>query len=46
MWLRLLTLVEAWSREHLGRSPRAFRLLRSALEPMTPTGSPLETPSP
>ena len=46
VWLRLLTLVEAWSREHLGRSPRAFRLLRSALEPMTPTGSPLEKSSP
>ena len=44
-WLRLLGLVEVWSREHLGRSPRAFRLLRSALEPMTATGSPLETPS-
>ena len=45
VWLRLLALVEAWCREHLGRSPRAFRLLRSAFEPMTPSGTPLETPS-
>jgi DNA repair protein RecO (recombination protein O) len=45
VWLRLLALVEIWCQEHAGRSPRAFRLLRTALEPMTPTGSPLETPS-
>ncbi|MFN7901170.1 MAG: DNA repair protein RecO [Synechococcaceae cyanobacterium] len=46
VWLRLLALMEAWSREHAGRSPRAFRLLRNALEPMTATGSTLEPPSP
>jgi DNA repair protein RecO (recombination protein O) len=46
VWLRLLALIEAWSREHAGRSPRAFRLLRNALEPMTATGSTLEPPSP
>jgi DNA repair protein RecO (recombination protein O) len=46
VWLRLLGLVEVWSREHVGRSPRAFRLLRTALEPMTATGSPSEAPSP
>jgi DNA repair protein RecO (recombination protein O) len=28
VWLRLLQLVELWSREHLGRSPRSWRLLR------------------
>jgi DNA repair protein RecO (recombination protein O) len=29
VWLHLLGLVEAWCGEHLGRVPRAFRLLRS-----------------
>jgi DNA repair protein RecO (recombination protein O) len=28
VWLRLLQLVESWSREHLGRSARSWRLLR------------------
>jgi DNA repair protein RecO (recombination protein O) len=28
VWLRLLQLVELWSREHLGRNPRSWRLLR------------------
>jgi DNA repair protein RecO (recombination protein O) len=28
VWLRLLQLAELWSREHLGRSPRSWRLLR------------------
>lgn len=35
VWLRLLGVLEAWSVEHLERSPRAFRLLRSACEPMS-----------
>jgi len=39
VWLHLLELIEAWSGEHLGRSPRAFRLLRSGVESM-PTSSP------
>jgi len=34
VWLHLLALVESWCGEHLGRSPRAFRLLRTGLEPM------------
>ena len=29
VWLRLLQLVELWSREHQGRAPRSWRLLRS-----------------
>ena len=37
VWLHLLELIEAWCGEHLGRSPRAFRLLRSAFETMPPT---------
>ena len=28
VWLRLLHLVELWSREHLAKSPRSWRLLR------------------
>ncbi len=36
VWLHLLDLVEAWCGEHLGRGPRAFRLLRTACEPMVP----------
>jgi DNA repair protein RecO (recombination protein O) len=34
VWLHLLDLVEAWCGEHLGQRPRAFRLLRTACEPM------------
>jgi DNA repair protein RecO (recombination protein O) len=34
VWLRLLRVIEQWSGEHLGRAPRAFRLLRSGFEPM------------
>lgn len=37
VWLHLLELIEAWCGEHLGRSPRAFRLLRSGLESMPPS---------
>jgi DNA repair protein RecO (recombination protein O) len=37
VWLRLLTLLEIWSREHLGRAPRACRLLRTGFE-ASPTG--------
>ena len=32
VWLHLLELIEAWCGEHLNRSPRAFRLLRSGDE--------------
>jgi DNA repair protein RecO (recombination protein O) len=39
VWLHLLDLVEAWCGEHLTRRPRAFRLLRSAFEPMAPPRS-------
>ncbi len=31
-WLRLLALIEAWCTEHLVRCPRAFRLLRTAID--------------
>lgn len=41
VWLHLLELIEAWCGEHLGRSPRAFRLLRSGFESMTPSPPPL-----
>jgi DNA repair protein RecO (recombination protein O) len=34
VWLHLLDLVETWCAEHLGRGPRAFRLLRTGFEPM------------
>lgn len=34
VWLHLLELVEVWCSEHLGRSPRAFRLLRWDFERM------------
>jgi len=34
VWLHLLDLVEAWCSEHLGQRPRAFRLLRTACDPM------------
>ncbi|MFO7629961.1 MAG: DNA repair protein RecO C-terminal domain-containing protein, partial [Prochlorococcaceae cyanobacterium] len=30
VWLRLLQLLELWQQEHLGRTCRSFRLLRSA----------------
>ena len=33
VWLHLLELVECWCGEHLGRRPRAFRLLRAGFEP-------------
>ncbi len=39
VWLRLLQLVEAWSREHLGRSARSLRLLRECWGPAQRTGS-------
>jgi DNA repair protein RecO (recombination protein O) len=32
VWLRLLQLVELWSREHLGRGVRAWRLLRQCYD--------------
>jgi DNA repair protein RecO (recombination protein O) len=34
VWLHLLDLVETWCGEHLGRRPRAFRLLRTGFESM------------
>lgn len=34
VWLHLLKLTELWCREHLGHSPRAFRLLRWDFERM------------
>ena len=34
VWLHLLDLIETWCGEHLGRRPRAFRLLRTGFEPM------------
>ncbi|MFN9622154.1 MAG: DNA repair protein RecO [Cyanobacteriota bacterium] len=34
VWLHLLTLLEHWCDEHLGRRPRAFRLLRASAEAM------------
>jgi DNA repair protein RecO (recombination protein O) len=34
VWLRLLDLISLWCDEHLGSSPRAFRLLRASLETM------------
>jgi DNA repair protein RecO (recombination protein O) len=37
VWLHLLELVEVWCGEHLGRSPRAFRLLRTGLDAMPAT---------
>lgn len=38
VWLHLLSLVEAWCEEHLGRRPRAFRLLRTGCEPVRTRG--------
>ncbi len=40
VWLRLLQLVEAWSREHLGRSGRALALLRGCYLPDTRADTP------
>jgi DNA repair protein RecO (recombination protein O) len=34
VWLHLLELIEHWCDEHLGRRPRAFRLLRASAEAM------------
>lgn len=34
VWLHLLELMEHWCDEHLGRRPRAFRLLRTSAEAM------------
>ncbi|MFN9870523.1 MAG: DNA repair protein RecO [Cyanobacteriota bacterium] len=38
VWLHLLAVVEAWCGEHLGRTPRAFRLLRTGVEPVSTSG--------
>ncbi len=35
-WLRLLTVIEHWCREHLGRAPRALPLLRGSVPPQAP----------
>ncbi len=43
-WLRLLAVIELWCGEHLGRIPRAFRLLRSGFEPMPVLSSSRPTP--
>ncbi len=39
-WLHLLDLVEHWCGEHLGRRPRAFRLLRDSFEAEPPARAP------
>ena len=39
VWMHLLALLESWCGEHLGRPPRAFRLLRESFEPMHASGS-------
>jgi DNA repair protein RecO (recombination protein O) len=36
VWLRLLQLVDLWSREHLGRSPRSWKLLRQCFAEAPP----------
>ena len=41
VWLHLLDGVDLWCREHLGRAPQAFRLLRSGFDPMPVPGSPI-----
>ncbi len=46
VWLHLLELVELWCREHMGRSPRAFRLLRQCFEAMPGGGSSRSDDSP
>jgi DNA repair protein RecO (recombination protein O) len=38
VWLHLLAVIEAWCGEHLGRKPRAFRLLRAGCEPVSTGG--------
>jgi DNA repair protein RecO (recombination protein O) len=43
-WLRLLAVIELWCGEHLGRVPRAFRLLRSGFEPMSAPSSSRHSP--
>ncbi len=45
VWLHLLELVELWCREHLGRSPRAFRLLRHGFEAMPGAAASSDGPS-
>ena len=44
VWLHLLALVECWAREHLGRPPRAFRLLRTACTSPPPRRPQAPTP--
>jgi DNA repair protein RecO (recombination protein O) len=44
VWLRLLHLIALWCDEHLGRAPRAFRLLQASLETM-PQPRPAVPPS-
>ncbi len=39
VWLRLLELVACWCDQHLGRRPRAFRLLGSGLAKLLESGS-------
>lgn len=39
VWLRLLGLVEIWSREHLGRNLRSWSLLRQCFNAHTPLGA-------
>jgi DNA repair protein RecO (recombination protein O) len=40
VWLHLMELLELWCDEHLGRRPRAFRLLRTSVEAMPPSHRP------
>ena len=39
VWLRLLALMELWSREHLGRNLRSWSLLRQCFNAKTPLGA-------
>ena len=39
VWLRLLSLVEIWSREHLGRNLRSWSLLRQCFNALTQIGA-------
>jgi DNA repair protein RecO (recombination protein O) len=39
VWLRLLALMELWSREHLGRNLRSWSLLRQCFNANTPLGA-------
>ena len=39
VWLRLLALIELWSREHLGRNLRSWSLLRQCFNADTPLGA-------